>query len=148
MFTENEVRITGYLGKDPELKYTPGGTAVALLNIATNESYEKDGETVEKTEWHRIVVWRGRAEACGKHLHKGSPVSIKGKLQTRSYEKDGEKRYSTEVVAHFVNFLEKSSSTPAPGDGDAPPERRRPAATDRPADPLDSTQITDEDVPF
>lgn len=103
----NKVILIGNLGRDPELRYTQGGTAVCTLSIATTRSYNnRNNERVEETEWHRVVVWSKQAEFCNQYLTKGRQVYIEGRLQTRSYDdKDGIKRYSTEVVADTVQFL-------------------------------------------
>ncbi|MEX1367536.1 MAG: single-stranded DNA-binding protein [Nannocystaceae bacterium] len=103
----NKVILIGNLGRDPELRYTQGGTAVCNLNIATTRAYNnRNNERVEETEWHRVVVWSKQAEFCNQYLTKGRQVYIEGRLQTRSYEdKDGIKKYSTEVVADTVQFL-------------------------------------------
>jgi single-strand DNA-binding protein len=96
----NRVMLLGNLGADPELRVTPGGQAVLKLRLATNESYlDKNNVRQERTEWHRITVWGRRAEALGKFLQKGDSLFIEGRLQTSSYDKNGEKRYSTEVIA-------------------------------------------------
>ena len=101
----NKVILVGNLGADPELRYTPAGSAVATFNIATSESWkDKDGNPVERTEWHRIVVWSKLAEVAGEYLKKGSQIYVEGRLTTRNWQdKDGVKRYTTEVVAQ--NFL-------------------------------------------
>jgi single-strand DNA-binding protein len=103
----NKVILVGNLGKDPELRYTPSGAAVATFSLATTERYkDKDGNRQEKTEWHNIVAWRQLAEICGKYLHKGKQVYIEGKIQTRSYDdRDGNKRYITEIVADQMHML-------------------------------------------
>jgi single-strand DNA-binding protein len=103
----NKAIIVGNLGQDPEVKYTPDGTAVANFSVATSESWtdKGSGEKREKTEWHRIVVWRKLAEICGEHLKKGRQVYVEGRLQTRSWEKDGHTFYTTEIVASAVQFL-------------------------------------------
>ena len=103
----NKVILVGNLGKDPELKYTPSGAAVATFSLATSERYkDKQGEQQEKTEWHNIVAWRQLAEICGKYLHKGKQVYIEGRLQHRSYDdRDGNKRYITEIVADQMQML-------------------------------------------
>lgn len=103
----NKAILVGNLGKDPDLRYTPAGTAVATFSMATTERYkDRDGNRQEKTEWHNIVAWRQLAEICGKYLHKGKQVYIEGKIQTRSYEdRDGNKRYITEVVADQMQML-------------------------------------------
>ena len=102
MASVNKVIIVGNLGKDPELKTTTSGTSVCNLSIAT--AYKpKEGE--EKTEWHRVTVWGKTAENCAKYLKKGSSAYFEGRLETRKYEKDGQERYSTEIVADMVQFL-------------------------------------------
>jgi single-strand DNA-binding protein len=96
----NRVMLLGNLGADPELRVTPGGQAVLKLRLATNESYlDRNNVRQERTEWHRVTVWGRRAEALGKILQKGDSLFVEGRIQTSSYEKNGEKRYSTEVVA-------------------------------------------------
>ena len=104
----NKVILIGNVGADPELRYTAGGTAVTNFNIATNESWtDSSGERQERTEWHRIVVWGRLAEICNQYLRKGSKVFIEGRLQTRSWEtQDGQKRYTTEVVARDMQMLD------------------------------------------
>jgi single-strand DNA-binding protein len=103
----NKVILVGNLGKDPELRYTPSGTAVATFSLATTERYkDRDGQRQEKTEWHNIVAWRQLAEICGKFLHKGKQGYIEGKIQTRSYDdRDGNKRYITEIVVDQMQML-------------------------------------------
>lgn len=104
----NKVILIGNLGKDPELKRTSyDNTAVVNFSIATTEKYtDKAGNSKDKTEWHNIIVWNKQAENCAKYLTKGSPVYIEGKLQTRSWEdKEGNKKYTTEIVANKVQFL-------------------------------------------
>ena len=99
----NKVMLFGHLGGDPELRVTPGGQAVLKLRLATNESYlDRNNVRQERTEWHRVTVWGRRAEALGKILAKGATIFVEGRIQTSSYEKDGEKRYSTEVVANNI----------------------------------------------
>ena len=104
----NKVILIGNLGKDPEIRYTPSGAAVANFTIATSEEWkDKDsGQKQERTEWHRIVAWRRLGEICGEYLRKGSQVYIEGKLQTRSWEdRDGNKRYTTEIIAQNMQML-------------------------------------------
>ena len=96
----NRVFLIGFLGNDPDVRYTPGGTAVANFNMATSETRSKNGQRETKTEWHKVVAFGKVAEICGEYLAKGRQVYIEGKLQTRSWEdKDGNKRTSTEIVA-------------------------------------------------
>lgn len=111
----NKVILVGNLGKDPEIRHTPNGQAVANFSIATSESWtDKGGQKQERTEWHRIVVWGKLAELCGKYLSKGRQCFVEGKLQTRSWDdKDGQKRYTTEVIANTVQFLGGTTGTGA-----------------------------------
>jgi len=104
----NKVILIGCLGRDPEVRYTPNGVAVANFSIATSESWkDSKGEKQEKTEWHKIIAWKRLAEICVEYLEKGSRVYIEGKLQTRSWEdRDGNKRYTTEVVASQMQMLD------------------------------------------
>ncbi|MFH2012159.1 MAG: single-stranded DNA-binding protein [Pseudomonadota bacterium] len=103
----NKVILIGRLGSDPEVRYTSDGTAVATFRIATTKKWSnQQGEKEEKTEWHRIVAWRRLGEICGEYLSKGKQVYIEGELQTRSWEdKDGNKRWATEVVASSMQML-------------------------------------------
>jgi len=97
----------GNLGKDPELRYTQSGTAVASFSLALNESWKDDqGNIKEKTEWVNCVAWKKLAEVCGEYLKKGSKIFIEGKVQTRSWEKDGEKKYATEIVIDNLLMLD------------------------------------------
>ncbi len=107
MGSVNKVILIGNLGADPELKYTPSNRPVCNLSLATNEVFkDKTGQRQERTEWHRVTVWGDSAENCSKYLAKGRTVYIEGRLQTRSWDdKEGKKRYSTEVVADRVVFL-------------------------------------------
>jgi single-strand DNA-binding protein len=107
MASLNKVMLIGNLGKDPEVRAIPSGVKVANFPIATSESYTgKDGQRVEKTEWHNIVMWRGLAEVAEKYLKKGNQVFIEGKLQTRSWDKaDGTKAYMTEILADNMTML-------------------------------------------
>ena len=99
----NKVMLLGNLGADPELKVTQGGQAVLKLRMATTESYlDRNNTRQERTEWHRVTIWGKRAEALAKFLEKGHRIFVEGRISTSSYEKDGEKRYSTEVVAHNI----------------------------------------------
>jgi len=103
----NKVILVGHLGADPEIRYTPQGAAVANLRLATNESWKnKNGQREDRTEWHRVILWSKLGELAGQYLKKGSQVFIEGRLQTRSWDdKDGQKRYSTEIVATSMQFL-------------------------------------------
>lgn len=102
----NKVILIGRLGQDPEMKAVGQGATVTRLNVATSENWvDKSGQKQERTEWHRITVWGKLAEICGKYLSKGRQVYIEGKLQTRSWEDNGQKKYATEIVAQTVQFL-------------------------------------------
>ncbi|HET9062885.1 MAG TPA: single-stranded DNA-binding protein, partial [Candidatus Binatia bacterium] len=107
MASVNKAIILGNLGRDPELRHTPGGKAVATLRIATNEVWtDQSGERQERTEWHTVVVWGRQAENCNQYLKKGRSVYIEGRLTTRKWQdKDGKDRYSTEIVADRVQFV-------------------------------------------
>lgn len=115
----NKVILIGRLGRDPELRHTKGGTAVANMSIATDDSFkDKQGNIQKTTEWHRIVMWDKTAENCVKYLSKGSQVYVEGKLQTRKWEdKDGQERTTTEIVARNVTFLDSKSDRQAQGEG-------------------------------
>jgi len=107
MASVNKVTIIGNLGKDPEVKYMPSGEAVCNFSVACNEQWKKKdtGEKQEHTEWFRVSVFGKLAEVCGKYLTKGKQVYIEGKLRTRSYEKDGETKYSTELICSEMKML-------------------------------------------
>lgn len=128
----NKVIIVGRLGKDPEVRYTPDGTAICNLSVATSEEWKdkNSGEKREATEWHRVVAFRQLGEICGKHLSKGRQVYVEGRLQTRSWEQDGVKRYSTEIVAKDVQFLGGKGDGGNQGQQDGAPE------------------YSDDDIPF
>lgn len=116
----NKVILIGNLGQDPELRYTGSGTAVCNLRIATNESYkDREGNLVDKTEWHNVVAWDRLAEICNEYLQKGSQVYFEGSLQTRSWEdRDGNTRYTTEVKAREMMFLDGNRDGGGAGGGD------------------------------
>ncbi len=154
----NKVILIGNLGKDPEVRYTPQGTAVATLALATNERYkDKDGNWQDKTEWHKVVAWQRLAEIAGEYLKKGRSVYIEGKLQTRSWEDKNthEKKYSTEIVAQDLVLL--GGGQGAGGGEEGGGQRSRGAASSSGGggnfnqgapDYEGATQITDDDIPF
>jgi len=109
----NKIFLLGNVGQDPELRHTGGGTAVLNIRMATSETYrdKQTGEKKETTEWHSVCIWDKRAEALSKFIRKGSKILVEGSLQTRSWEKDGEKRYSTEVKAFNIELLDKKPDT-------------------------------------
>ena len=110
----NKVILVGRLGQDPELKHTPSGAAVCNMSVATSEKWkDKQGQMQEKTEWHRIVIWSKIAELCNQYLNKGSQVYLEGRLETRKWQdKEGKDRYTTEIVANTVQFLDSKSDRP------------------------------------
>jgi single-strand DNA-binding protein len=122
----NKAILVGNLGSDPELRYTAGGTAVAKFSLATSRKYTgKDGQKQEKTEWHRITAWGKLAEICGQYLSKGKQVYIEGRIEYGSYEKEGVKHYTTDIIAENMNMLGSPGGgnrvqEPEPGFG--PPE--------------------------
>lgn len=107
MGSVNKVLLVGNLGRDAELRYSPGGAAVATLNMATTEVWnDKQGQRQEKTEWHRVVLWGKQAESLQEYLVKGKQIYVEGRLQTRQWDdKDGQKRYTTEIKADRVTLL-------------------------------------------
>jgi single-strand DNA-binding protein len=128
----NKVILLGNLGNDPELKSMPNGGAVANVSIATSESWndKNTGQKQEKTEWHRVVFFGKQAEIVGQYLKKGSKVFIEGKLQTRSWEQDGSKRYATEIVASQMQMLDGKSEQAAPQQQYAPQQAPAPSFPD------------------
>jgi single-strand DNA-binding protein len=131
----NKVMLIGNLGKDPELRFTPSGRAVARFPLATSEQWtDQSGQRQDRTEWHNVVVWGKQAESCGQYLAKGRQVFVEGSVRSRQYDdKEGQKRYITEIIAQRVQFLGggrgdgASRGAPAAGGGgggggeDAPP---------------------------
>ena len=110
----NKVMLIGNLGRDPEVRYTPDGTAVANFSIATSREWKDKatGEKKERTEWHRIVAFRRLGEICGEYLSKGKQVYVEGQLQTRDWEdKEGNKRYTTEIVANNMTMLGRAGDS-------------------------------------
>src|SRR5579871_4722225 len=153
----NKVILIGNLGKDPEVKYTPQGTAVAKITLATNERYkDKDGQWQDRTEWHNVVLWQRLAEIAGEYLKKGGKVYIEGRLQTRSWDDktSGQKKYMTEVVASDLILLGGRGEGGSGGDF-AGSSRGASAGASNSFDqrtpehePAGSGPITDEDIPF
>ncbi|MEO6150932.1 MAG: single-stranded DNA-binding protein [Mucilaginibacter sp.] len=136
----NKVILIGHLGKDPEVRYLDGGVSVASFPLATSETFNKDGRKVEQTEWHNIVMWRSLADVAAKYLQKGKLVYIEGKLRTRSFEdKEGIKKYTTEVVAENFTMLGRKS--------DFEGDNNRPVAKTDGAAEYNGAAETD-DVPF
>lgn len=165
----NKVILVGRLGQNPEVRYTPSGSAVANFSVATNEAWtDKSGQKQERTEWHRVVVWGKLAELCNQYLQKGRQCYVEGRLQTRSWQdKDGTTKYSTEVQAQTIQFLggqagasegrSMSSGGPSMGSGGPNPSSGAPSFNDNhsnmggsgfgmgaPAEP----SFTEDDIPF
>lgn len=134
----NKVIIVGNLGNDPETKYTDGGAAITNVSVATSESWKdkQSGQTTEKTEWHKIVLFNRLAEIAGEYLRKGSKVYIEGKLQTRKWQdQSGQDRYSTEIIATEIQLLDSKEERPQNNQAKSPA-----AKTDHAA--------FDDDIPF
>jgi single-strand DNA-binding protein len=142
----NRVILLGNLGADPELRHTPSGSAVLHLRLATNESYfdKTKDERQERTEWHNVVVWGTRAEALAKVLNKGSSLLVEGGLRTSSYEKDGVKRWRTEVHAREICFAGRAPRPIVTDDGPAPP----PSAKRNGSRPIPPAEMLVDEIPF
>jgi len=140
----NKVIIVGNLGQDPEIKYTAGGAAVTTLSIATSDSWkDKDsGMDQERTEWHRVVLWRRLAEVAGEYLKKGSKVYIEGQLQTRKWEQEGQTRYTTEIIARDMQFLDSRGSS------NNESNQKSSEMNDQSAADVPDSAIDDDDIPF
>lgn len=147
MGSVNKVILVGNLGRDAELRYTPGGAAVATLNMATTEVWnDKQGQRQEKTEWHRVILWGKQAESLQEYLTKGKQIYVEGRLQTREWEKDGVKRYTTEIKADRITLLGGGGGGRSGGAfaGGERPVSAGGRGTDEP--PMEP--ITDDDIPF
>ena len=140
----NKVILVGNLGQDPEIKYTAGGAAVTTLSIATSDSWkDKDsGMDQERTEWHRVVLWRRLAEIAGEYLKKGSKVYIEGQLQTRKWEQEGQTRYTTEIIARDMQFLDSRGSS------NNESTQKSSEMNDQSAADVPDSAIDDDDIPF
>ena len=137
----NMTQIIGHLGRDPEVRYTPDGTAVANLAVATNETWKDgQGQRQERTEWHRVVLFARTAEVAGEYLKKGALVYIEGRLQTRKWQgEDGQDRYTTEIVAERMKMLGGKGERDGQAGGAADASARTTATP---------TQPFDDDIPF
>jgi single-strand DNA-binding protein len=144
----NKVILIGNLGRDPEVRYLEGNVAVAKFSVATNENYrDKNGEWQTNTEWHEVVAWRGLAERAEKQLHKGSQVFVEGKLTHRKYQdKDGNDRYTTEVVANTLRLLDRRDSR-SEGDFNQGASSHDTSGTTGSVE-SSSQQQADDDLPF
>jgi len=142
----NKVILIGNLGKDPEVKYTPQGTAVARLTVATNERFkDKSGEWQDRTEWHNVVLWQRLAEIAGEYLKKGGKVYIEGRLQTRSWDdtQTGQKRYITEIVVWSLSDDTSGPIGPKVRIVGSLPNGNKPHTSN-----IHGVPVTDDDVPF
>ncbi len=154
MSSLNKVMLIGRLGQDPEVRYTQSNTAVATLNLATNERYrDSNGEYQDRTEWHRVVAWGRTAEICQQYLSKGSLIYVEGPLQTREWEDNqGQKRYTTEVKALQMTMLDSRGGNGG-GMGSAPsaPANHAPSTSSTPDTGVNKTvnlDDIDDDLPF
>ena len=140
----NKVILVGNLGQDPEVKFTAGGAAVTTLSIATSDSWkDKDsGMDKERTEWHRVVLWRRLAEIAGEYLKKGSKVYVEGQLQTRKWEQEGQTRYTTEIIARDIQFLDSR------GSANTSSQEGAGTTNEEPAPDVPESGIDDDDIPF
>lgn len=146
----NKVILIGRLGNNPEIRYTPSGAAVANFNIATSENWnDKSGQKQERTEWHRIVVWGKLAELCNQYLTKGRQVFIEGRLQTRQWDdKDGNKRYTTEIVANTVQFLGSNANQGASAGNYDQASAGGGMPASGPAPEMADASFTEDEIPF
>ncbi len=143
MGSVNKVILVGNLGRDAELRYTPGGAAVATLSLATTETWnDKEGQRQEKTEWHRVVLWGKQAETLSQYLQKGKQIYIEGRLQTRQWDdKDGNKRYTTEIRGDRIVLL-------SGGGGGGGQRFQRESGPAQP-EPMDvGPELSEDDIPF
>src|SRR6201988_4917857 len=151
MGSVNKVILVGNLGRDAELRYTPGGAAVATINMATTEVWnDKAGQKQEKTEWHRVVLWGKTAESLAEYLTKGKQIYVEGRLQTRQWDdKDGNKRYTTEIRGDRIVLL-GGGGRGGGGGGDARAGEESTASGHQggAAAPDTPEPITDDDIPF
>ena len=148
----NKVFLLGRLARDPEIRYTQNGSAIANMTVATDESFTgSDGNKVERTEWHRVTVFGKAAENCGNYLGKGSLVHVEGSLQTRKWQdKNGENRYATEVVVDDAMFVDSRNESPAGGAQNYTPDAYNAPSFSTPAAraPNFEELKTDDDLPF
>ncbi len=149
MASVNKVILVGNLGRDPEIRYTQGGTAIARFSLATSERFKnKDGEWEEKTEWHNVVFFGRLAEVCGEYLHKGKQVYVEGRLQTRKWQaEDGTDRYTTEVVGQVMQMLGSQQDGNGAGRGRSGGSARGSGRNDR-RDPGQTEREHDDSIPF
>ncbi len=144
----NKVILVGNVGQDPETRYMPNGNAVTNISLATSETWKdkNTGEQQERTEWHRVTFYQRLAEIVAEYVKKGSKLYVEGRLQTRSWEQDGVKRYATDIIANEMQMLDSRGSTGDSYSSNAapPPQKNTTPAQEAPAD-MDSF---DDDIPF
>ncbi len=145
----NKVILVGNLGNDPEVRYMPNGNAVANVSVATSETWKdkNTGEQQERTEWHRVVFFNRLAEIVEQYLKKGSKIFVEGRLQTRSWEQDGVKRYTTEIVANEMQMLDSRGSAGADSSFEPNSPQPKPQAQQAPAQNQNFDNF-DDDIPF
>ena len=151
MGSVNKVILVGNLGRDAELRYTPGGAAVATLNLATTEVFkDREGQKKEDTQWHRVILWGKTAETLQDYLTKGKQIYVEGKLQTRKWkDKDGNDKYTTEVRGDRVVLLSGGGRGDGAGRGEGGGGRASaPADEFGHTEPGGSVELTDDDIPF
>lgn len=151
MASVNKVILVGNLGKDPEVRYAPSGDAIANVTLATTENWkDKNGEKQEKTEWHRVSFFGKTAEVAGQYLKKGSQVYVEGRIQTRKWtDKEGQERYTTEIVADKMQMLGGRSSSTSMDNTESPRPATRPAPVSSPAKPAGANfDDLEDDIPF
>lgn len=144
----NKVMLIGFFGKDPEVRYSQSGDAFANVSLATDESYKnKEGEKVEKTEWHNLTFFGKQAEAIGKYTGKGSKMYVEGKLQTRKWQdKEGNDRYTTEIRVFSFEFLDSKAESKGPKQDEEKPAAEPKKAPAKKAAP--QQDALDDDIPF
>lgn len=160
MGSVNKVILVGNIGRDFELRYTPGGAAVGTLSLATNEVWnDKSGQRQERTEWHKVVLWGKQAESLHEYLRKGRQIYVEGRLQTRQWDdRDGNKRYTTEIRPDRIEFVGGRGAGDGAGGGSRGDDRQEQPAPARDDDrqeqptPAESAggvaELTDDDIPF
>ncbi len=152
MGSVNKVILVGNLGRDAELRYTPGGAAVATLNLATTEVFkDREGQKKEDTQWHRVILWGKTAETLQDYLTKGKQIYVEGKLQTRKWkDKDGNDKYTTEVRGDRVVLLSGGGRGDGMGGGRSSSASGSSSSSDEfaHAEPGGSVELTDDDIPF
>lgn len=146
----NKVILVGNVGADPEVRYLQEDLAVARIRVATSESYKKDGERVTNTEWHNVTLWRGLAKVTEQYVKKGQMVYIEGRIQYRTYEKDGVTMYATDIVANEMKMLGRPTEGGAPqgGMGQGQPAANAQPANNQGGGGIDLTPDDTDDLPF